>query len=92
MNIKKLVRQIGRQMEIELPDDFSTHTDLEQRYLLEYLNQLEPIERVAYRVAKQHLETSFSLVLSNGFCQWRKQKAARVIGGMVVKWWRQRSR
>jgi hypothetical protein len=40
----------------------------------EYLSQLNPIERKAYKIAKDHLGTSFNLIKSNGFCDWLKDK------------------
>lgn len=49
--------------------------DAQLRALIcEYLSQLNPIERRAYKIAKEHLGTSFNLVKSNGFCDWLKDK------------------
>lgn len=45
-----------------------------QEKICEYLSQLNPIERKAYKIAKEHLGTSFNLVKSNGFCDWLKDK------------------
>ena len=42
--------------------------------ICEYLSQLNPIERKAYKIAKDHLGTSFNLIKSNGFCDWLKDK------------------
>lgn len=42
--------------------------------ICEYLSQLNPIERKAYKIAKDHLGTSFNLIKSNGFCDWLKEK------------------
>jgi hypothetical protein len=44
-------------------------------HICEYLSQLNPIERKAYKIAKAHLGTSFNLVKSNGFCDWLKDKS-----------------
>lgn len=38
----------------------------------EYLASLNPKEKKAYEIAKQHLGTSFHLIKSNGFIQWKK--------------------
>lgn len=40
----------------------------------EYIAQLSPIEKKAYRIAIVHLGTSFNLKKSNGFCDWLKDK------------------
>ena len=40
----------------------------------EYVAQLSPIEKKAYKIAIEHLGTSFNLKKSNGFCNWNKYK------------------
>jgi hypothetical protein len=35
-----------------------------------YISQMSPFEISAYRIAKSHLGTSFSLKKSNGFLKW----------------------
>ena len=58
--------------DLSLPDNFeSLEPDLKAN-LLQYLNQLDPIERKAYKIAKEHLGSSFNVVKSNGFCDWLK--------------------
>ena len=44
--------------------------------VIEYLNQLSPMQQKAYNIAKQHLGTSFNVVKSNGFIDWLKEKSA----------------
>ena len=38
-----------------------------------YLDSLSEKEQMAYNIAKTHLGSSFSLVKSNGFLQWKKK-------------------
>jgi hypothetical protein len=40
------------------------------RYLTEYVAQLSDIEKTVLKIAKEHLETSFSLEKSIGFKTW----------------------
>ena len=40
----------------------------------EYIAQLSPIEKKAYKIAIEHLGTSFNLKKSNGFCDWLRDK------------------
>jgi hypothetical protein len=40
----------------------------------EYIAQLSPIEKKAYKIAIEHLGTSFNLKKSNGFCDWQRDK------------------
>lgn len=42
--------------------------------LIQYYNQLDPIEKKAYKIAKEHLGSSFNVVKSNGFCDWLKEQ------------------
>jgi hypothetical protein len=35
-----------------------------------YISQMSPFELSAYRIAKNHLGTSFNLIKSNGFLKW----------------------
>lgn len=43
----------------------------------EYIAQLTPIEKKAYKIAIEHLGTSFNLKKSNGFCDWLKERETR---------------
>ncbi len=53
---------------------FNKYDEQLRLQICEYLSQLNPIERRAYKIAKEHLGTSFNLVKSNGFCDWLKDK------------------
>lgn len=52
-----------------LKDD-SSEQDAE---ITRYLEQLSEGERQTYEIAKQHLESSFSIEKSIGFINWKKQ-------------------
>ena len=45
-----------------------------QIMLDKYLNQLEPHDRKAYEIAKDHLKSSFNLEKSIGFIKWLKKE------------------
>ena len=57
---------------ILLPDNFETFNEGLKSDLIQYFNQLDPIEKKAYKIAKEHLGSSFNIVKSNGFCDWLK--------------------
>ena len=40
----------------------------------EYMKTWTEKERIAYNIAKSHLQSSFQLEKSNGFLQWKKQQ------------------
>ena len=44
-------------------------------YVTKYLEQLSEGERQTYEIAKQHLESSFSIEKSIGFINWKKQNS-----------------
>lgn len=61
-------------MEIELPSNYSQYSLEEQTLVLEYLNQLNNIQKQAYKIAKEHLGSSFHIVKSNGYTEWLNKK------------------
>ena len=40
--------------------------------ILKYLKQLNDKEQIAYLIAKEHLGTSFDIVKSIGYIEWKK--------------------
>ena len=49
--------------------------DLEkQNFILEYLNQLDEKEQIAYKIAYEHLGSSFHILRSNGYQEWLNKK------------------
>jgi hypothetical protein len=53
--------------------DENKNLELEKE-INEYLNQLDLKEKIAYKIAMEHLGTSFNIVRSNGFSEWKKNK------------------
>jgi len=43
-----------------------------------YLESLNPKEKMAYEIAKNHLGSSFHLMKSNGFLEWKKKQNSYV--------------
>lgn len=58
--------------EIEYPSNMKNYDENTQKLIIEYLGQLSDIEMKAYKIAKTHLGSSFNLVKSNGFCEWKQ--------------------
>ena len=69
MNREEIERDVG----LKLPDNFERYTQDIQELIVEYLKQLNSIERKAYSIGKEHLRTSFNVVKSNGFNEWKKK-------------------
>ena len=49
-------------------------SDKSEQLKEEYLNNLTETEKKAMQIAKEHLETSFHVIKSNGFVQYEKSK------------------
>jgi hypothetical protein len=43
----------------------------EKELINEYLSQLTDIEKQAYQIAKEHLGSSFNILKSIGFLEWK---------------------
>ena len=42
----------------------------QQQHVEQYIAQMSPLQMQAFEIARSHLNTSFSIVKSNGFKQW----------------------
>jgi hypothetical protein len=69
MNREQIEREIG----LDLPDNFEKYSQDTQQLIVDYLKQLNSIERKAYNIGKKHLRSSFNVVKSNGFNEWKKK-------------------
>ena len=51
------------------------YSDEEQNEIVEYLKQLDETQKKTYLIAKNHLGTSFNILRSNGFKEWKNKKS-----------------
>ncbi len=68
MNRQEVELEIG----LELPISFERYDLSTQESLIKYLKHLDIIEKKAYTIGKQHLGTSFNVLKSNGYNDWKK--------------------
>jgi hypothetical protein len=68
MNRPEIELEIG----LELPSLFEKYDIEVQELVIKYLKHLNKIERQAYTIGKSHLGSSFNIVKSNGFVDWKK--------------------
>lgn len=52
----------------------STTSNTEEESIQEYMNSLNDIQKQACIIAREHLETSFDIVKSNGYKAWIQKK------------------
>ena len=60
--------------DIPRPIHFENYDDDTQAAIIEYISHLSEIEKKAYKIAYNHLGSSFNVVKSNGFNDWLKTR------------------
>jgi hypothetical protein len=55
-------------------EELSKYPQDVQESILKYLEQLGDKERIAYSIAKEHLGTSFNVLKSIGYINWKKEQ------------------
>jgi len=68
MNRQEIEAELG----LELPNMFDNCDEKNKELIVNYLKQLDKIERQSYTIGKAHLGSSFNVVKSNGFIDWKK--------------------
>ena len=58
----------------DVPDNITNYDCETQISIFNYLSQLDTIQRTAYLIAKEHLGSSFNILRSTGYIEWKKQK------------------
>ena len=64
-------------LNLPIPEILKTYTIEKKREIFEYLSELTDIEKVGYKIAFNHLESSFDICRSNGFKEWKNAKASK---------------
>ena len=59
---------------LTIPDIVKTYPFDVQREIFEYLSEMHEKERIGYKIAFDHLGTSFDICRSNGFITWKRNK------------------
>ena len=62
---------------VPLPPTFATMDAETQQLVIAYLQQLNPLQQKAYEIAMECLESSFDLVRTGGYLEWRKSTAPK---------------
>lgn len=70
MNRQEIETELG----LELPMAFEKYDINIQESLIKYLKNLDAIERKAYTIGKEHLGSSFNVLKSNGYNDWKKKQ------------------
>ena len=60
--------------DIPLPINYENYDDDTQAAIIEFISHLSTIEKKAYKIAYNHLGSSFNVVKSNGYNDWLKTR------------------
>jgi len=61
-------------LDLPIPNVVGSYTLEKQREIFEYLSEMHEKEKIGYKIAFNHLGTSFDICRSNGFINWKKSK------------------
>ena len=70
MNRQDIETELG----LELPNNFENYDIDTQSSIIEYITHLSDLEKKAYKIAHNHLGSSFNVFKSNGYNDWLKTK------------------
>ena len=60
--------------ELPLPNNFENYDSDTQSSIIEYITHLSDLEKKAYKIAHNHLGSSFNVFKSNGYNEWLKTR------------------
>ena len=60
--------------DLPLPNNFENYDIDTQSSIIEYITHLSDLEKKAYKIAHNHLGSSFNVVKSNGYNDWLKTR------------------
>jgi len=59
---------------LPIPELILKYPEEQQKEILEYLEQLDEHHKKTYKIAFEHLGSSFNIYKSNGFKEWKQTK------------------
>lgn len=62
------------QLDLQISEYIKSYPLEQQREIFEYLNDMDETNIKAYKIAYDHLKSSFNIVRSNGFKEWKNSK------------------
>lgn len=75
INKDKTVNMLSPEFEklmIPIPELICKYPEDQQKEILEYLEQLDDHHKKTYKIAYDHLGSSFNIYKSNGFKEWKQ--------------------
>ena len=63
-----------KSLNLPVSESIKTYSKETQLEIFNYLNELDSNNKKAYEIAYDHLGSSFNILRSNGFKEWKKSK------------------
>jgi hypothetical protein len=60
-------------LDVEIPESVLLYTIEVQKDIFDYILQMNDESKKAYLIAKSHLGTSFNILKSNGYKEWKNK-------------------
>lgn len=61
-------------LNVKISDNVKKYSYEKQKEIFEYLSDLDDINKQAYNIAYDHLGSSFDILRSNGYKEWKNSK------------------
>ena len=61
-------------LNVKISDNVKAYPLEKQQEIFKYLSEMDEINRQAYNIAFNHLESSFDILRSNGYKEWKNSK------------------
>jgi hypothetical protein len=61
-------------LNVKISDNVKAYSPEKQQEIFQYLSEMDEINRQAYNIAFYHLGSSFDVLRSNGFKEWKNSK------------------
>jgi len=58
-------------LNLPLPESLQMYSIEQQKEIFEYLSSLNECHKIAYKIAFNHLGTSYNILRTNGFKEWK---------------------
>ena len=72
---KSMEGSLLTQIELDKMTEQYSHEQKEE--IIQYIGQLDDVQKKAFLIAKSHLGTSFHVLRSNGFKEWKASLAGK---------------
>ena len=64
-------------LKVTIPEAVKNYPPEKRQEVMDYLSGMDEQHKRAYEIAVNHLESSFDIVRSNGFLEWKKSRATK---------------